>query len=229
MKICFVNYCQNTEVRTDWTKKNVLQTDDAKKQGAIEIRNWNQASLRDTVFFQLHQEAFKHHEGAGLTIWRPYILFQTLLDTKCDVMIYLDCNLRIVRPLEIFTRHVLEQDVIAIGSPWLNGEFTRREVLIRMGVDNEEYYNLPQLFAGLLAFRKSDLSLKFLFDWHTMATKEGMHSLDRDRLAPEHPNFIAPRFQGLLTILYHQYGFKQYPIRLIDITNLREQGGAHAL
>lgn len=229
MKICFVNYCNDKVGGVCWGERNILQTDDAKKQGAAEIRNWNQDSLRDTVFYQLHQEAFEHDPGAGLTIWRPYILFQTLLDTKCDVLMYLDCDLRIVRPLEIFTKHVLEQDVIAIGSPWLNGEYTRREVLIRMGVDNEEYYNLPQLFAGLLAFRKSDLSLKFLFDWHTMATKEGMHSLDRDGLAPEHPGFITPRFQGLLTILYHQYGFKQYPLRLIDVTNLREQGEANVL
>jgi len=228
MKICFVNYCYSRHPGTNtiWEGRRALQVEDAKRHGATEIRSWNETLLHGTVFYQLHQEAFEDLRYAGLAMWRPYIIFQTLLDTKCDVVMYLDCDLRIVNSLENFTKYVIEQDVVAVGSPWLNGQFTRREVLIRMDVDTPEYYNLQQLYGGLLAFKKSELSLKFLFDWHTIATEEGMFALDRDRLAPEHPGFYEPREQGCLTILYHQYGFKQYPLNMIDITNLQELGGA---
>jgi hypothetical protein len=225
MSICFVNYCQDKEGGTRWGQWRARQTEEALRFGADEVRDWCRDDLLGTVFYQLYQDDFQHERGAGLTIWRPYILFQSLLETKCDVLMYIDCDLRIERHLDTFTNYTEEQDVVAVGSRWLNGEFTKREVLLRMGVDNEEYYNLPQLYGGLIAFKKSELSLKFLFDWHTMATKEGMHSLDRDKLAPEHPNYNDHRFQSLLTILYHRYGFNQYPPDLLDVTNLRSMGG----
>ena len=136
-----------------------------------------------------------------------------------------DCSL--LSDLHKFTDYLEEQDVISPSSPWLHGQFFKREAAILMEADTKEYYNMRQLYGGLMAFNNNDVSKKFLLDLFTATCYPNIcTAYDRDLSVGEHPNFHQHRNQGITTILYHRYGFKPYPTELVDVTDLRAQGGA---
>jgi hypothetical protein len=226
MTICFVNYCTDKpSSQYNWTERGISQTEQAYKHGATEVHNWNEEMLYDTQLYKLHRKQFDIVYVAGF-IWKPYVILQSLITTKCDHLLYLDCDLEIVDDIHKFTDHLEEQDVVIPTSPWLHGQFMKREAAILLGADTKEYYNLQQLFGNLMAFKNSDIAKKFLLDWLIFSLYPDVSTYEPSIHIEEHPNYHMHRNQGGLTVLYHQYGFKQYPEELIDITNLRAQGGA---
>jgi hypothetical protein len=208
-----------------WAKRSISQTEQAYKHGATEVHNWNEEMLHDTQLYKLHREQFKIRYVAGF-IWKPYVILQSLITTKCEHLLYLDCDLGIVDDLHKLTDHLEEQDVVIPVSPWLHGQFMKREAAILLEADTKEYYNLFQLFGNIMGFKNSALSKKFLLDWLIFSLYPNVSTYEKSISIEEHPNFHAHRNQGGLTILYHQYGFKPYPEELIDITDLRAQDGA---
>lgn len=227
MSICFVNYCTDIiEGGTRWKNMKEVQVEQARKFGATEIHEWNEEMLHKTTLYRLHKEQFSLEYGAGF-IWRPYIILCSLMATQCKYILYLDCDLQIVDDLHKFTDYLEEQPVVIPQSPWLSGQFTRREVASALDADTPEYYNLQQLYSGLIGVKNNNLLAKeFLLDWLVFSSYPGLSAYNIIDFENEHPNFHAHRNQGALTILYHQYGFNPYPDTLIDITNLREVGGA---
>jgi hypothetical protein len=117
-----------------------------------------------------------------------------------------------------------QQDIIGVASPWRNGDFMRRFVARLMGADSKKYHNIQQLYGGLIAFKNNETSRQFLQDWLNIHHVPGAISFEPGD--DEHSFFTAARSQAIFTVLYHQYGFKPYPLELIDVTDLRAQGGA---
>jgi len=227
-RICFVNYCTDRiggKHEGEWAGRGISQTEQAYKHGATEVHNWNEEMLHDTLLYKLHRKQFDIVYVAGF-IWKPYVILQSLITTKCEHLLYLDCDLAIVDDLHKFTDHLEEQDVVIPASPWLHGQWMKREAAILLESDTKEFYNLQQLYGNLLAFKNSAISRTFLLDWLTFALYPEVSTYEKSISIEEHPNYYVHRNQGGLTVLYHQYGFKQYPTELIDITDLREQGGA---
>ncbi len=232
MKICFVNYATDKveghradEGKDFWKNRGILQREQALQHGADEVRGWDEEMLHDTWLYQLHRETFQEKYVAGF-IWKPYIILKSLIETDCEALLYLDADLNIVDDISKLTNHLYEQDVVIPYSPWLHGQFMKREAAILLKSDTPEYYNLQSLFGNVMAFRNTPLSRKFLLDWLILAVYPNMSSYQKSRFIKEHPNWHAHRNQGGLTVLYHRYGFKQYSDELIDITDLRAQGGA---
>lgn len=226
-KICFVNYCTDLQGGTKWANRNITQTEQAWKHGSSEVRNWNSDMIRDTSLYKMNEELFTDSYYVGGTLWRPYIILRSMFETDCEIILYFDCDLGIVKDLHKFTDYLDEQDIVIPESPWLHGQFFRREAAILMGADTKEYYNMQQLYGGLMAFRNNDVSRRYLLDLLTATSYPQMSTAYSGNPAiPEYPNFHSHRNQGIITILYHQYGFKPYPTELIDVTDLREQGGA---
>lgn len=222
-----MNYCADKKVEGyKWGNLRISQNEQARKYGASEIHSWDTKMLHDTPLYRLNKKLFDRYSMAG-TLWRPYIILRTMFKTDCEVILYLDCDLAIIDDLHKITDHLEKQDVIIPQSPWLHGQFFRREAAILMEADTKEYYNMQQLYGGIMAFNNNDVAKSFLLDLFTATSYPNMSTAyEGNPSIEEHPNFHKHRNQGIMTILYHRYGFRQYPEELIDITDLRAQGGA---
>lgn len=225
MKVLFVNYATDmVEGETKWKERGILQRTQALQHGAYNIRGWDEKMLHDTLLYKLHRKQFEERYVAGF-IWKPYVILTSLIDTDCDAVLYIDADMNIVDDIHKYTDHLEEQDVVIPQSPWLHGQFMKREAAILLESDTEEYYNLQSLFGNFLAFKNTPLSKQFLLDWLMLAVYPNMSSYQKSISVEEHPNWHAHRNQGGLTVLYHQYGFKLYPDEITDITDLRAQDG----
>lgn len=160
---------------------------------------------------ETHKEIFSYKRGAGLWLWKPYLIHKALLSIKDgDWLFYSDAGVTFIRSIKHLIRCAEKnhQDVFTIEQPMLCRQFTKRECYSIMGVeDHGENQAL-----GLLLLRKSDVSTRFVEEWLRLCENEEL--LSPNHFHPEieeWPDYYAHREdQSILSLLRTKWNIQSF-------------------
>lgn len=167
----------------------------------------------DEAFRKAHAETFAIRRGAGLWLWKPYILLKTLTERAQDgdVVFYADAGAFFIRPF----RHILQtmkQDIWVSHIPLAEKQYTKRETFVLMKCEGAAYEETPQAQGGFVGIRKSAQSVAFVKEWLTYACNYRILSATPNPLYPEREDFQAHREdQSILSLLCKKHHIATHP------------------
>lgn len=155
---------------------------------------------------ELHKDIFAHKRGAGLWLWKPYIIKEALSALQDgDWLFYSDSGVTFINDLHYLTKCATyhNQDIFITEQPLLNRQFTKRECFVLTGINDNACGGGKNQALGLLLLRKSVVSMRFVEEWLRLC--ENIELLSPTHYHPEiqeWDDFIAHREdQSLLTLL----------------------------
>lgn len=165
----------------------------------------------DSAFLDKNKHIFAYKRGAGLWLWKPYIILKTLQQMNDgDYLFYCDSGAYYTKPIRKLVS-VLERDGIEIMPfelPLLECQWTKRETFVEMGCDNNQ---TNQILATFLLLKKSPLAMKIVNEWLYYSQNEICISpkLFTDIKNPN--DFIAHREdQSIFSLLCRKNGIIPY-------------------
>lgn len=147
--------------------------------------------------------------GAGLWVWKSYVLLKTLNEVAQDgdVVFYADAGTFFIRDF----KHILKtmnQDVWVSNIPLAEKQYTKREVFVKMCCEGTEYEDTPQCQGGFVGVKKSQEGVAFVEEWLRFACDYNLLSSEHNPEYPEADYFVAHREdQSILSLLVKKYGY----------------------
>jgi hypothetical protein len=153
----------------------------------------------DADFYARHAKVLKQKEGAGLYLWKPYIVYKVYESMEVgDVLVYLDAGQR-WKSTESMTSWIDRCQTSANGGVVFEtedtmGSQTKGDLFVASGLDLRVYEFFPQIWAGLffLQKRESDSSTSVTADWLKLSTMP--HALDHERSRAPNSKLFRRRY-----------------------------------
>ncbi|MEM6795357.1 MAG: glycosyltransferase [Acidobacteriota bacterium] len=169
----------------------------------------------DGDFVRRHLPILGQRRGAGLWLWKPYILLRTLEQLDSGWLFYADAGTEFLRGVEPILEHAetVETDVLWLGEGFRERQYTKRDALILLDADRPEITESPQRFASHLLLRRSETSLRLLRLALDAATDPRILTDQPNQLGqPDYPDFVAHRHdQSILSVLGKRLGLPATP------------------
>lgn len=151
----------------------------------------------------LHSDIFRYKRGAGLWLWKPYIINKTLKDiNEGDWLFYSDAGCFFINKISKLTQYAEKNnlDVFLFGLPLLNRQFCKKECFEILGIEDN---NENQVVGTYLLIKKTIRSVGIIAEWLSWCENETLISPDKKRIdIAEFPDFYSHREdQSLLTLI----------------------------
>lgn len=158
-----------------------------------------------------HRSIFSYKRGAGLWLWKPYLIIKALETlTEEDWLFYCDAGAVFINSLIPLVNFAEQngKDVLFFELPLLAKEFTKKETLLKCGDDG----NHNQILASYMLLRKSDRVFALLKEWQTLCEDESLLSPKVfNTNIKENPLFGGHREdQSLLDIVVRRHGLEVF-------------------
>lgn len=161
----------------------------------------------DEAFVKRNKKILSYKRGAGLWLWKPYIILKTLKQiNEGDYLFYCDAGAiyvnRIQYLIDCMEKH--QQFVMVFELPLLSRQFTKKETFYLMdSIDYEQ----NQILGGYILLKKNDFSESFISEWLNYCEDERI--LSPEYFCPEikeFDDFVAHREdQSVLSILVRKH------------------------
>lgn len=186
----------------------------------------------DDRFRQANAQSFGHERGAGLWVWKPYIIYKVLKEVaqEGDVVFYADAGTFFIRSFKHILR-TMDKDVWVSNIPLAEKQYTKREVFVRMHCEGPMYEETPQMQATFMGVRKTTQGLAFMEEWLNYVCDYELLSPESSRDYPEKDCYLAHREdQSILSLLCKKHGIKphldptqyaNYPEKYLRSYNIR--------
>jgi hypothetical protein len=151
--------------------------------------------------------------GAGYWLWKPWLILRVLHAVPFgDIVIYFDSDISVNDDPLDFASECERNGIAAIDSGFKMNTFTKRDAFMMLGVDRQDYYSAPQVWAACLAFQNTPVISNFLTDWLTVCCNPHLIDDSPSQLGPEVVGFMEHRHdQSILSIMLKQAGFRLLP------------------
>lgn len=188
----------------------LLQSAQSNASGKVITRLWTPHNLSAT-FKESHASILNRPRGAGYWIWKPYIIQQTLAEAnEGDVVLYMDSRyLFLSDPIQYLRPHEDMKCVLRKPTEPLYYEhhWSKTDAYILMNATRST--TAYQAWAGLVAFRKTAFTIKFVDEWLRYCTDPRIVTDDVSVLGTEIPEFRENRHdQTVLSLLAQNLGVK---------------------
>ena len=194
-----------------YIKARDYNTKTAYERGCVDkVIEWSPEMIQDYV--AQHKDIFNISRGAGLWLWKPYIILQTLKQINDgDYVIYADAGSFYINKVQPLI-DVMKRDnvwIMPYEMPLLNRQFCKREsyVLANIPVDDTN-----QICATELVVKKCPESIRFVEEWLHLC--EDIRILSPERFChdiEEFPDFITHREdQSVYSLMVRKYGLQVY-------------------
>ena len=128
-------------------------------------------SVMDAEFQARHERILSTPRGAGLWLWKPYIINKTLNELRDgEYLIYADAGIYFVGPVHSALLHMETHDsvyhgvLISIGGhPMFR--WCKRDAFVRQRCDTERCHNAPQVDGAFSFWRKGPHALRVANAW----------------------------------------------------------------
>lgn len=154
-----------------------------------------------------HKDIFAYKRGAGLWLWKPYIIHDAL--EKCqegDWLFYCDSGAVLINKISNLIECAIANNVniFLVEQPLLEKQFTKRETYIGMSVKDTDQ---NQLLSGYILLKTCAESVKFIKEWQMYCEKIDLLSPERFHYDIEEWNsFYAHREdQSVLSLLRYKW------------------------
>ena len=172
-------------------------------------------------FKEKNKEILAIEKGAGLWVWKPYIIWQSLkLIGDRDFLFYSDSGIVFLKNLSPLakicaerTSGIMSFHMEKLNNGNLNVEAgqTKRDIFILCHCDNEEVKTGRPKLASYSMWRKTQAALDFLQEW--MYHVEDIRCIGEGKsvLGEEDPRFITHRHdQSVYSTLINKYKFPSF-------------------
>jgi len=196
-----------------WNRRVQVKSAEAKCK-FNRIIKYKKSILRES-FVSLNKELLDNPHGAGLWIWKPYILLHTLHNevNEGDIVFYCDSDWAFLKDPEHFQKKAEEIDILLFHEDGdCASNWTAPNTFVHMDAYTEEYRNTTMLLGGYNLWKCCKKSIDFLEKWIQLCcrpdiilpinTYNGGHCYD----------------QSILTILAKQEGIVAEPSPKTDWT-----------
>lgn len=167
-------------------------------------------------FYEKNKEILSQLRGGGYWLWKPYIILKTLQRKdvkKGDFIFYADSGSYFINKIDylLLLCEKYNQDIIPFANKkgFTEGEWTKRDAFILMGLDEKKYLNTPHIWTGFILVKKSNFSIKFF--------KEFIHYARDKRIITDSPSTLGEDYkcfkenrhdQSIFSLLCKKYNLK---------------------
>lgn len=161
---------------------------------------------------------FRYSKGGGYWIWKPDIIYQTLLSVQFgDVIVYTDsgCNLYPSIEWNKFDKLLLKKDMVCFRINNTCQKYTKKHVLEAFQFRNGKLWkNFYQIAATVIILKKTEFTLMLIKEWMDKCTMDFIFDVDKNDLINESNKFIEHRHdQSIFTALvYDRHYFKHVAV-----------------
>jgi hypothetical protein len=180
----------------------------------------------DEEFLTKHQDFInKNSRGYGYWIWKPYIIYKTLIE-KCkegDILFYADAGCTLSKPVTNLIEFCKQSQFGVIAGPsCLVREFTKMDLFSAIGIPFEQMKDKWMVEAGRLVIQKRDHTMNFIKEWWDFSQQYHLID-DTPSIETNHPGFQDHRHdQSIFTLLAYKYGVHVIPYEgTVDATRLK--------
>jgi hypothetical protein len=214
MKKYLVNYANkhyyNSQKKNSYTGINVGKLDYVFEYSVTDL---------DNDFAAENRHILNQERGAGFWLWKPYIIKKTLEKIEDgDILFYCDSGAEFISSVEPLVEICINESngllCFAID-PHLTGNpdvgQIKRDALILMNCDVEQYIQTNARLASFMLFQKSKTIVSFVNEWLYYCCDERVLTDIPNTLGENHKGFITHRHdQAVFSILSKKYGFDAY-------------------
>lgn len=130
----------------------------------------------DEDFKKRNSTILSYTRGAGLWLWKPYIILDALKKiNEGDFLFYCDAGSYFVGDVRnlIDTLKISNQKIMPFEIPLLERQFTKKETFVIMDYSN---YNDNQICTGYILFKKCSKTVSFVEEWLMLMRDERLCS-----------------------------------------------------
>lgn len=154
-------------------------------------RDW----IEETEFYKKNFKLLDLDRGAGLWIWKPYIILETLKKIEYgDIIFYLDCADIFTEGLSNFLKNYYSQtkcdSLLTFGGQNKQKWYTKKDAFVLMNCDEPKYTDHVQLEAGIISLRKTDEIQKVINEWLEFCLVED--------IIMDSPNLHGENYEGFI-------------------------------
>lgn len=178
-------------------------------------------TVMDNEFLNRNRAILKNSKGSGLWLWKPYCIYKALSEIckEGDVLFYLDAAAFVYKRVAPFFES-MKQDIYAVELPYLECEFTKKEVFNELDIVEDSITNTRQFQASYMAFRKNEKTVTFVKEWLDLCQNHDLISPVFDKEIQIDGFYEHRMDQSLFSILCKKYGVTPSP----EITQFRKWG-----
>tara|TARA_R110000868_G_scaffold208010_7_gene457194 strand:+ start:4092 stop:4823 length:732 start_codon:yes stop_codon:yes gene_type:complete len=214
MKSILINYANNR-----YYTAQKINSKTGKDVGGFEHIIEYSHSMIDDQFYEKYKHILTQKRGAGYWLWKPYIILKTLnLLNSGDIVFYSDAGCEFISSAAPLINICINEtsgvvcfaiDPHKTGNPDV-GQI-KRDALILMDCDNDEYINSNARLASFIVLQKNEKTIKFVTEWLSYCCDERILTDLSNTIAPDHSRFIEHRHdQAVFSILSKKYGYIAY-------------------
>jgi len=196
-----------------------------KGAGIDEIIFWNKKQIQSTEFYEKNKKILDIKKGAGLWIWKPYIILDLMnkIDND-DFIIYCDCSSQYPLGFEYnvipLLNYLHKNKLFHPGTHLFTNKYilkywSHNETFKIMNLDREKYGNKNMCQTSPSIWRKNDLCKKFLNEWlHYCSNYNCIKYIDNMKNIKDESFLIRSQCdQSILSLLIHKYKLKVFSPR----------------
>lgn len=168
----------------------------------------------DKDFFEKYNQILTQKRGAGYFLWKPYIINRTLLQMEYgDYLFYSDSGAFFLKRVDILIAELnkYDQDIMGFELPLIEEQWTKKELFINMGCNENKYYESNQIFASFILIKKTHNSEMFFQEYLDYSCNEINITDKHDESVQQSEIFIEHRHdQSIFSLLYKKYKLRPF-------------------
>jgi hypothetical protein len=169
----------------------------------------------DENFKEKNKKILSYSRGAGLWLWKPYVINKALsLIKEGDYLIYSEAASVFIKPVKLLV-DALEasgQDLMVYDLPLVSEQWTKRETFISLKCENKGFEAKNQISASFILLKKSPFSVKLIAEYLNNCCDEV--AISSIQFNPDIKNsdiFLAHREdQSIFSLLCMKYSLKTF-------------------
>lgn len=157
-------------------------------------------------FIKDNKEIFDTTKGAGMWLWKPYIILETMKTApEGAIIIYLDSAFYIKKSLHGLIDMLGNNDVLLVHDrERRNGAFIKGDSFALMNCLTPECRNAPHIWSAIVLTRNTATSRAFIEKWLKSSRDIRILSGESYGIAPNYPEYAWHHFdQSVLSLVYH--------------------------
>lgn len=164
------------KILVNYADKSFYESQKLNSNTGLEIGNFDKCisykrNSIDKDFLKKHKDILNIEKGAGLWLWKPYIILETLNNSnEDDIIFYCDSGSIFIKSMNPIFELIKEHNIVVFDVPkeeagYKEAEYTKKQTFINMDCFYQDYLLSNQREGGFVGVLNNEKSRKFVSDW----------------------------------------------------------------
>ncbi|WXT99920.1 MAG: hypothetical protein Ctma_0626 [Catillopecten margaritatus gill symbiont] len=167
----------------------------------------------DKIFYKENEVILRQPRGGGYWLWKTYFINKKIQEiNNGDYLFYCDSGAFFLKSVDILIKELekYDQDIMGFEVPLIEKQWTKKELFINMGCDNDFFKESNQIMGGYVLVKKTKKSVDF-FKQHLQYSCNEINITDKYNDINQSKYFIDHRHdQSIFSLLYKKYKLRPF-------------------